>query len=118
MAFFTYTVPTPLISISHHSTPYSGTIFSLFGEVELHPSVDTDVTVMGVWYSEDGPHVDLLETASPVYHTNLTFYPLTSSSSGEYTFAVTVQPSGDYLFIVEITNDTSFILEVRGIGLN
>ena len=76
--------------------------------------MDTDVTVMGVWYSEDGPHIDLLKTASPVYLTNLTFYPLTSNRSGEYTFAVTVQPSDDYLFIVEISDNASFILMVRG----
>ena len=100
--YFVSTVPPLTISIHDHPIPYNGTVFTLTGVVELDPSVDTGVTVSGVWSNGGGPQ----ETTSPPYTTNLTFQPLATDNSGEYTLTVTARPSDGSLFIV--TNDGNF----------
>ena len=107
-----FPVPSPLISIHDHPTPYDGTIFTLTSEVELHPTIDSGLTIVGVWSSGDGPH-HVQEIASPPYLTNLTFYPLTANSSGEYTLAVTVQPSEDTPFIMGTSANIGYNLLVK-----
>ena len=107
--FIACPVPPPTISVSDHPTPYNGTNFTLTGVVELHQSVDTDISVSGVWSNGDGSQ----ETTSPPYPTNLTFRPLTSDSSGEYVLTVTVRPSENSLFIVGSNGSTTYNLVVQ-----
>ena len=107
---FYSTVPAPTISIRDHPTPYNGTNFTLIGELELHPSVDTNVMVSEMWSGVDDASQ---ETTSPPYLTNLTFQPLASNSSGEYTITVSVRPSDNSQFIVENSNSASYTLTVR-----
>ena len=95
--------------VSEHPTPYNGTIFTLTGVVHLDQSVDTDILVSGVWSSSDGSQ----ETKAPPYPTNLTFQPLTSDSSGEYTLTVSVRPLDNSPFIVGNNGSTTYNLEVQ-----
>ena len=106
-----HTVPPLTLTIISHSTPYNGTVFTLTGVVQLDQSVDTDVTVLGVWSSGAAPQ----ETTSPpyAYRTNLTFQPLTSDSSREYTLNVTVRPSDNSPFIVGNSDSTTYNLVVQ-----
>ena len=104
-------VPPPTISVSDSLTPYNGTVFTLTGVVQLHQSVDTAVTVVGMWSSGDGSQETI--ATSPPYPINLTFRPLTSSSSGEYVLTVTVRPSDNSQFIVESNGSTTYNLMVQ-----
>ena len=97
------------MSVSEHPIPYNGTIFTLTGVVQLDQSVDTDITASGVWSTGDGPQ----ETTSPPYPTNITFQPLASNSSGEYTLTVTVRPSDNSQFIVGNSASTTYNLVVQ-----
>ena len=105
-------VPAPLISIHDHTTPYNGTNFTLTAETELHPNVDTNITVARTWYSSNGKEVQL-ETISPPYLTNLKFQPLATNSSGVYTLIITVQPLDNSSFIVDSFGAMSYNLTVR-----
>ena len=107
-------VPPPIITVSDPFTPYNGTVFTLTGVVQLDQSVDTDITVSGVWSSGDGPQ----ETTSPPYPTNLTFQPLTTDSSGEYILTVTVRSSDNSPFIVENNSSATYNLVVQRKSLN
>ena len=104
-----FTVPPPAISVREHAIVYNGTNFTLTGVVELHENVDTDVTVSGVWSSGDG----LQESTSPPYLTNLTFQPLATNSSKEYTLTASVQPSDNSSFIVGNSGSYSYSLSVQ-----
>ena len=104
-----FTVPPPVISVRDHVTVYNGTNFTLTGLIELHGNVDTDVTVSGIWTSGDGPQ----ESTSPPYLTNLTFQPLATNSSGEYTLTASVQPSDNSSFIVGNSGSYSYSLSVQ-----
>ena len=66
--------------------------------------------VSGMWSGADDTSQ---ETTSPPYLTNLTFQPLATNSSGEYTITVSVRPSDNSQFIVENSNSTSYTLTVR-----
>ena len=97
-----------MVSVNDHPTPYNGTVFTLTGVVELHQSVDTDITASGVWSSGG-----LQETTFPPFPTSLTFQPLASDSSGEYILTVTVRPSDNSPFIVENNGSTAYNLMVQ-----
>ena len=71
--------------------------------------MDTDITASGVWSSGDGPQ----ETTIPPYPTNLTFHPLTSNTSGEYTLTVTVRPLDNSPFIVWSNGSATYNLVVQ-----
>ena len=71
--------------------------------------MDKNVIVSGTWSSDDASQ----ETTSPPYLTNLTFQPLATNSSGEYTITVSVRPSDNSQFIVENSNSASYTLTVR-----
>lgn len=103
------TVPPPTISISGSSTPYNGTTFTLTGAIELHLSVDTDVLVTGTWSHRSR----LLETTSPPYPSNLTFQPLATNSSGEYSLFVQVRAADGSMFIVESIVNATYDLIVQ-----
>ena len=99
-----------MVSVRDHPTPYNGTVFILTGVVQLHQSVNTDITASGMWSSGgDGSQ----ETTSPPYPTSLTFQPLASDSSGEYILTVTVRPSDNAPFIVESNGTTTYNLVVQ-----
>ena len=104
-----FTVPPPVISVREHATVYNGTNFTLTSVVELHGNVDTDVTVSGIWSSGDGPQ----QSTSPPYLTNLTFQPLATNSTGEYTLTASVQPSDNSSFIVGNSGSYSYSLSVQ-----
>ena len=114
MPFCIIIVPVPSISIHNHTTPYNGTNFTLTAEIELHPNVDTNVTVARTWYNSNGKEVQLETTiTSPPYLTNLTFQPLATNSSGVYTLVITVQPLDNSSFIVDNLGAMSYNLTVR-----
>ena len=85
-----------MLSIVEHPIPYNGTIFSLNGIAHLDPSVDTNVTVMGIWSDSEGQQV----TTSPPYIFSLEFRPLSGASSKQYTLNVTVLPTDNSPFNV------------------
>ena len=93
------TVPPPVVDISvadGTAEPMSiaGIVVSLLGSATLDPTVDSEVTVKGVWTQEGSP--DILasnESTSSPFVTSLTFDPLALSDRGVYVFTVTVNPS-------------------------
>ena len=105
-------VPLPMISLHNHSTPYNGTNFTLTGVVELHTNVDTNVTVSLIWNTVNDQRNTTI--TSPPYVANLTFQPLATNSSGEYTFTAFIQPLNDSQFVVGNSGNTIFKLTVRG----
>ena len=107
--FLACTVPPPTISVNDPLTPYNGTVFTLTGVVQLDQSVNTDITVSGMWSTGNGPQ----ETTSPPYPTSLSFQPLTSDSSGEYLLTVTIRPSDNSPFIVGSSGSTTYNLVVQ-----
>lgn len=99
----------PRVSVRPHPTPYNGTNFNLTGVVRLDVHVDTVVTAMGVW----SPGDDSQESTLSPYPTDLTFEPLATNSSGEYTLTVTVSPSDNSQFILSSNGNTSYNLVVE-----
>ena len=99
-----------MILIRDHPTPYNGTNFTLSGQIELLPNEDTNVIVSGTWSSDIGLQEAVL---SPPYLINLTFQPLATNSSGEYTITASVQPSDNSPFVVGNNNSASYTLTVR-----
>ena len=88
---------------------YNGTNFTVIGEVELDPSVDTDVTVTGTWSGDDTPQ----ETSVPPYRILLPFLPATSNSSGEYTLTVSVRPTDNFPLIISNSDTATYNLAVK-----
>ena len=116
-----HVVPTPIVSVSGHLSPYNGTVFNLTGEIQLDLGVvNTDITVIWVW-SLGG---ELLETQSTTassspHQITLTFQPLASDSSGEYILTVTIRPFDNFPFIVESNGSATYSLLVqRKLGMN
>ena len=106
-----HAVPPPSVSILDPlALPYNGTVFTVTGAVELGQSVDTAVTVSGIWSNNGGVYQ---ETTSLPLLSNLTFRPLTSNSSGLYTLTVSVRPSENSSYIIGNTGSTSYSLAVR-----
>ena len=114
MHIISHAVPTPIVSISGRLRPYNGTVFNLTGGIQLDLSVvNTDITVMWVW-SLRGEMLETQTTASPSPHQiTLTFKPLASNSSGEYTLTVTVRPSDNSPFIVGNSGGSVYNLVVQ-----
>jgi hypothetical protein len=107
-----YAVSPPVLSIVEHPTPYNGTIFTLSVVASLDPSVDTDVTAVGIWSAIDDVGTQQVST-SPPYQTDLEFEPLATDSSDEYSLNVTFRPSDDSPFIVENSGRLVYNLEVQ-----
>ena len=99
-----------MISIRDQSTPYNGTNFTLSGQINLHPNEDTNVIVSGTWSSDVGLQEAVL---SPPYLINLTFQPLATNSSGEYTITAYVRPLDNSPFVIGNNNSASYTLIVR-----
>ena len=95
------------------TTPYNGTNFTLTGVVQLSDYIDTDVTVLGVWSSiSNSQETSLQESTESPYPTDLTFQPLATNSTGEYTLTVTVRASDDSEFILGNSGSTTYNLVV------
>ena len=90
---------------------------SLQGTARLHPSVDTDVTVTGLWRRQDlSPFTTVTQTTdAPIYNTTLTFDPLRSESAdgGNYVYTVSVTPAQSTPFIMSNMADESYTLTVQ-----
>ena len=107
-----HAVSAPVLSIVKHPIPYNGTIFTLSGVASLDPSVDTDVTAIGVWSATDD--VGTLQMSnSPPYQTDLEFQPLATDSSDEYILNVTFGPSDDSPFIAKNIGSIVYNLVVQ-----
>ena len=112
-----YAVSAPVLSIVEHPIPYNGTNFTLSGVASLDPSVDTDITAIGVWSATDD--VGTLQVSnSPPYQTDLEFQPLATDSSDEYILNVTFGPSDDSPFIAENIGSLVYNLVVQRKQIN
>ena len=89
--------------------PYNGTNFTVIGEIELDPSVDTDVTVTGTWSGGNTPQ----ETSVPPYRILLPFLPATTNSSGEYTLTISVRPTDNSPLITSNSHNASYNLVIK-----
>ena len=87
-----FIVPDPLITIHDQATPYNGTNFTLAAMIEVDTAqVDTDIMTIVLWSRDnhDGVLLNrLTQTSSSL--ANLTFRPLTTNSSGNYTLNASV----------------------------
>lgn len=105
------TVPIPVLSFVVSSIPYNGTIFTLTGVVHVDQSVDTNITIMGLWSMGSGSQ----EVTTLQHQISLLFQPLSSDSSEEYTLTVTVKPSINSVYITESNyNSATYNLTVQG----
>ena len=95
-----------MISVTNLTAPYNGTNFTLTSLIELSDSIDTDVTISGVWSPSSYSQV----SETPPYLTN--FQPLATNSSGNYTLTVTIQPTDDSDFIMPSNTSTTYHLVV------
>ena len=74
----------------------------------LDDSVDTDVSVVGIWsYGDGAPQV----TTSPPYQTDLRFEPLATDSSKQYTLNMMVAPADGSPFVTT-SNSSSIMYEL------
>lgn len=106
------TVSSPVLSIAEHPIPYNGTVFTLSGVASLDPSVDTDVTAVGIWSAADDDGSQQVSTFPP-YQTDLEFQPLATDSSDEYILNVMFRPSDDSPFIVGNSGSIVYNLMVQ-----
>ena len=91
-------------------------MLSLQGTAQLHPSVDTNVTVTGSWRRQDlSPFTTITHTQAPLYSTTLTFDPLRNESAdgGSYVYTVSVIPAQVAPFIVSSMADENYTLTVQ-----
>ena len=89
--------------------PYNGTNFTITGEVSLDPSVDTEVTVRGVWSGDNNPQ----ETSVSPYQIHLPFQPAATNSSGEYTLTIIVRPADNSPLIISNSQSTTYNLMIK-----
>ena len=105
-----------MVSFIEHSTPYNGTKFTLSGVVYMEQSVDTNITIDGLWSTSSclGLWSCSQEVTTMQHQIDLLFQPLSGDSSGEYTLTVNVKPSVNSEYIVESSNSTTYYLTVQG----
>ena len=89
--------------------PYNGTNFTVIGEVELDLSVDTDVTVTGIWSGDATPQ----ETSVPPYRILLPFLPATTTSSGEYTLTISIRSTNNFPLIISNSGTATYNLVIK-----
>ena len=104
-----FAVLPPTVSVLGHPTLYNGTNLTITGVAQLDQNVDTDVTASGMWSSDDEPQ----ETTAPPYPTNLSFQPLATNSSGEYTLTISVRPLDNSPYILGINGSTTYNVMVQ-----
>ena len=89
---------------------------SLQGTAQLHPSVDTNVTVTGSWRRQDlSPFTTITHAQVPLYSTTLTFDPLRNESAdgGRYVYNVDVTPAQSTPFIMSNMASENYTLTVQ-----
>ena len=102
-------VPAPEVVIQEHPIPYNGRVFTLNGVAQLDRSVDTNVTVTGVWSDSDGVQV----ATSQEYTTSLEFQPLASGNSKQYILNVTIAPTDNSSFVIASSTSIGYNLIVQ-----
>ena len=98
-----------MVVIQEHPIPYNGTVFTLNGVAQLDQSVDTNVTVTGIWFDSDGVQV----ATSQHYTTSLEFQPLASGSSKQYIFNVMIAPTDNSSFVIASSTSIVYNLIVQ-----
>ena len=107
-------VPAPGVAVAavQPVTPYNGTAFSLMGTMQLDESV-IDIDVVATWeWSLSGRTLRHERTSSVLHPTVLTFQPLATNSSGEYSLNLTLAPLNRSDFIIESRVGTMYSLNV------
>ena len=97
-----FLVPTPKVAVTPQSRiPYNGTVYNLTGSMQLDTSnVDIDIVVTWEW-SLRGQTLRSTETISAPHVSVLSFEPLATNSSGDYSLSVTVRPLNGSDFITD-----------------
>ena len=89
LSFLSVPVPTPSITISNPDTVYAGTTLSLTCDYTLSSSVDT-ISQRAVTWMVDGVAVDTSPSRIFSDGATLSFSPLATSDTGNYTCTLTV----------------------------
>ena len=115
----TLLVPPPTVGVFSSHVPYDGTVFNLTGHITLDPAVDVPVTATGMWTDGNGivVHTNAITALPPSsYISVLMFTPLSSVSSGSYTFTYSVEPASDNAaqYVMGISNSRVHLLSVLG----
>ena len=95
-------------------TPYNGSEYILTCIVTVNNSVDTNITISSQWMMPPGTDTtdntisDSSETEELEHQRNLTFSPLHSGDSGEYTCNATITPEeeGAEFILGSLANET------------
>ena len=90
--FLSVSVPTPFITVSNADTLYAGTTLSLTCDYTLSPSVDTTPQTAVTWMV-GGIAVDTSPGRISTDGATLSFSPLATSDTGNYTCTLTVTTS-------------------------
>ena len=90
--FLLVPVPTPFISVSNTETVYAGTTLSLLCDYTLSPSVDTTSQTAVTWMI-DGVAIDTSPARISTDAATITFSPLATSDTGNYTCTLTITTS-------------------------
>ena len=98
MILLSVPVPTPSITISSTDTVYAGTTLSLTCDYTLSPSVDT-ISQRAVTWMVDGVAVDTSLGQISSDGATLSFSPLATSDTGNYTCTLTVTTSQTHVTV-------------------
>ena len=110
--FVLHSVPAPFVVIEAVGTPYNGSEYILTCIVTVDDSVDTNITTSSQWMMP--PDTDTTDNTSSErvgeleHQHNLTFSPLRSGDSGEYTCNATITPEeeGAEFILGSLANET------------
>ena len=98
MILLSVPVPTPFITVSNTDTVYAGTTLSLTCDYTLSPSVDTTPQTVVTWMV-DGVAVNTSPGRISTNGATLSFSPLATSDTGNYTCTLTVNASQTYVTV-------------------
>ena len=93
-----------MFEVLPHPTTYNGTNLTITGVLLLDPSVDTPITILGMWSGDSTPQV----TTVPPYQINRSFLPVATDSSREYTVTYTIHSSDLSPYIVDYSGTNSY----------
>ena len=93
-------VPTPSINVSNSDTVYAGTTLNLTCDYTLSSSVDTTPQTAVTWM-DDGVAVDTSPGRISTDGATLSFSPLATSDTGNYTCTLTVTTSQTHVTVQE-----------------
>ena len=113
-SFSSVPVPTPSITISSTDTVYAGTTLSLTCDYTLSSSVDT-ISQKEVTWMVDGVVVDTSPGRISSDGATLSFSPLATSDTGNYTCTLTVTASQTHVTVEGPTQSEMKDVIVQGI---